>query len=91
MCVYMGYYVFPKSNDSAVAKSTVSISLQKKKKKVQGSLEKWLNPGRQQGKYKIFLEHQVTKNNKMLRKRWACQQGIKAKVTELPMAEGETI
>lgn len=32
MCVYMGYYVFPKSNDSAVAKSTVSISLQKKKK-----------------------------------------------------------
>lgn len=31
MCVDMGYYVFPESNDSAVAKSTVSISLQKKK------------------------------------------------------------
>ena len=38
MCVYMGYYVFPKSNDSAVAKSTVSISLQKKKKKGSGIL-----------------------------------------------------
>lgn len=32
MCVDMGYYVFPESNDSAVAKSTVSISLQKKKR-----------------------------------------------------------
>ena len=30
MCVCMGYFVFPKSNDSTVANSTVSINLQQK-------------------------------------------------------------
>ena len=59
MCVYTGYYVFPKSNDSAVAKSTVSIRLQKKGSGILGEVADSRTIA---GKYKIFLEHHVTKN-----------------------------
>lgn len=57
----MGYYVFPKSNDSEVAKSTVSISLQKKGSRILGEVANFRTIA---GKIQDISEHLLVTVNK---------------------------
>lgn len=96
MCVCVVSYVFPKSNDSPVVKSTVSaqilfsnINLQWKDPGILGEV---VDSRTASGKIKAFLEHLVmTENSEMLKRDGSGQKGIWTNGKEHPRVKGGTI
>ena len=56
-----------RNNDIPIAKSTL-VYRSTKRKRNQGSLEKWLIPGIGQGRYKMSLDHLVREERKCSKK-----------------------